>query len=105
MYAIVKTGGKQLKAAQNEVLIVEKIEGEAGSKVELTEVLMLVNGTDVKIGSPFVKGASVTAEIVRQTKGAKVNAFNYKAKKNERKRWGHRQPETHIKVTAIEAGK
>ena len=105
MYAIVKTGGKQLKAAQNEVLIVETIEGEAGSKVELTEVLMLVDGTDVKIGSPFVKGASVTAEIVRQTKGAKVNAFNYKAKKNERKRWGHRQPETHIKVTAIEAGK
>ena len=105
MYAIVKTGGKQLKAAQNEVLIVEKIEGEAGSKVELTEVLMLVNGADVKIGSPFVKGASVTAEIVRQTKGPKINAFNYKAKKNERKRWGHRQPQTHLKVTGIEAGK
>ncbi|MFM9673676.1 50S ribosomal protein L21, partial [Streptomyces galilaeus] len=59
MYAIVKTGGKQLKAAQNDVLIVEKIEGEAGSKVELTEVLMLVDGADVKIGSPFLKGASV----------------------------------------------
>lgn len=105
MYAIVKTGGKQLKAAQDEVLIVEKIEGEAGAKVELTEVLMLVNGADVKIGSPFVKGASVTAEIVRQTKGPKINAFNYKAKKNERKRWGHRQPQTHLKVTGIEAGK
>lgn len=105
MYAIVKTGGKQLKAAQNDVLIVEKIEGEAGSKVELTEVLMLVDGADVKIGSPFLKGASVTLEIVRQTKGPKINAFNYKAKKNERKRWGHRQPQTHVKVTGIEAGK
>lgn len=105
MYAIVKTGGKQLKAAKDEVLVVEKIEGEAGSKVELTEVLMLVNGADVKIGSPFVKGAKVTAEIVRQGKGPKINAFNYKPKKNERKRWGHRQPQTFLKVTGIEAGK
>ena len=102
MYAIVKTGGKQLKAAQDDLLIVEKIEGEPGSAVELSEVLMLADGDKVTLGSPFVKGATVKTEIVRQAKGKKINAFNYKPKKNERKRWGHRQPETHLRVTAIE---
>lgn len=105
MYAIVKTGGKQFKASENDVLIVEKLVGEAGAKVELSEVIMLVDGAKVQVGSPFVKGAKVTAEIVRQTKGAKINAFNYKPKKNERKRWGHRQPETHLRITKVEAGK
>jgi large subunit ribosomal protein L21 len=105
MYAIVKTGGKQYKAAKDEVLIVEKIEGEPGSKVQLSEVVLVADGDTVKVGAPFVSGASVTAEIVRQGKGAKIHAFNYKPKKNERKRWGHRQPETHLKVTSVEAGK
>jgi large subunit ribosomal protein L21 len=105
MYAIVKTGGKQLQATQDAVLIVEKIDGEPGTKLELSEVLMVVDGEKVTLGSPFIKGAKVTAEILRQGKAAKINGFNYKAKKNERKRWGHRQPQTHLKVTGIEAGK
>jgi large subunit ribosomal protein L21 len=105
MYAIVRTGGKQFKAAQNDVLIVEKLTGEPGTKVELTDVLMVVDGDSQKIGSPFVKGAMVTGEIIATRKGKKINGFNYKAKKNERKRWGHRQTETHIRITAIEAGK
>jgi large subunit ribosomal protein L21 len=105
MYAIVKTGGKQLKAAKDDVLIVEKIKGDPGTAIELTEVLMVGEGDKVKVGSPFVKGAVVKAEIVRQALGPKINAFNYKPKKNERKRWGHRQPQTHIRVTAIDAGK
>lgn len=105
MYAIVKTGGKQFKAAQDDVLIVEKIEGEPGTSITLDEVVLVANGADVKIGSPFVKGARVTGTIVRQTKGPKIIGFNYKAKKNERKRWGHRQPQTHLKITGIEAGK
>jgi large subunit ribosomal protein L21 len=104
MYAIVKTGGKQFRAEKDEVLIVEKLEGEPGSNVELTEVLMVCDGDKVNSGSPFVKGAKVRAEIVRQTKGKKIVGFNYKAKKNERKRWGHRQPETHIRVTEIVKG-
>ena len=104
MYAIVKTGGKQFKAAKDEVLIIEKLEGEPGTKIVLDEVVLVADGAKVKVGSPFVKGAKVTGEIVRQAKGPKINAFNYKAKKNERKRWGHRQPLTHFKVTAIEAG-
>jgi large subunit ribosomal protein L21 len=104
MYAIVKTGGKQYKAAKDEVIIVEKIEGEAGAHVELTEVLTVVNGESVSVGSPFVKGAKVVASIVRQGKAKKIDAFNYKAKKNIRKRWGHRQPETHLKIVEVIGG-
>ncbi|HZH99212.1 MAG TPA: 50S ribosomal protein L21 [Fimbriimonadaceae bacterium] len=104
MYVIVKTGGKQFRAEKDETLIVEKIEGEPGTSVELGEVLMVCDGDNVKVGSPFVKGAKVTAEIVRQGKSKKIEAFNYKAKKNERKRWGHRQPQTFLRITAIEAG-
>jgi len=102
MYAILKTGGKQFQAAENEVLIVEKLEGEPGTTVEFGEVLMVSDGSKVTVGSPYVKGAKVTGQIVRQVLGPKINAFNYKAKKNERKQWGHRQPLTHVKVTGIE---
>jgi large subunit ribosomal protein L21 len=104
MYAIVKTGGKQFKAEKDAVIIVEKLEGEKGDKVELGEVLMICNGDKVSVGSPFVKGAKVRGEIVRQGKAKKIDAFNYKAKKNERKRWGHRQPETHIRITEVIGG-
>ena len=105
MYAIVKTGGKQYKAEKDDVLIVEKLEGEAGTAVELTEVVIVCDGDNIKVGSPFIKGASVKAEIVRQAKAKKINGFNYKPKKNERKRWGHRQPQTHLKVLDVQAGK
>ena len=105
MYVIVQTGGKQYKAEKDEVLIVEKIEGEAGAKIELDKVVMVCDGDKVTVGSPYVKGAKVTAEIVSQGKAKKINAFNYKPKKNERKRWGHRQPQTHLKVTGVSAGK
>ncbi|MCO5297660.1 MAG: 50S ribosomal protein L21 [Fimbriimonadaceae bacterium] len=104
MYAIVKTGGKQFKAAKGETLIVEKLEGEAGTKLDLAEVLMVCDGDKVTVGAPFVKGAKVKVEIVRQGKGPKIEGFNYKAKKNERKRWGHRQPQTHLRVTDIVGG-
>jgi large subunit ribosomal protein L21 len=104
MYAIVKTGGKQYKAAKDDVLIVEKLEGEAGTAVELAEVLLVVDGENTTVGSPLVKGALVRGEIVRQGKGPKIEAFNYKPKKNERKRWGHRQPQTHIRITEVQAG-
>lgn len=104
MYAIVKTGGKQFRAEKGATLIVEKLEGEPGTKIELSEVLLVSDGAKLTAGSPFVKGAMVKVEIVRQAKAKKINAFNYKAKKNERKRWGHRQPETHLLVTDVVAG-
>jgi len=104
MYVIVKTGGKQFRAEKDGTLIVEKLEGEPGTKVELGEVLMVCDGDKVKVGSPFVKGAKVTGEIIRQAKAKKIVGFNYKPKKNERKRWGHRQPQTYVKITGIEVG-
>jgi large subunit ribosomal protein L21 len=104
MYAIIKTGGKQYKAAKNDVIIVEKLEGEAGTAIDLGEVLMVVDGDSTTVGSPFVKGALVKGEIVRQAKAAKINAFNYKPKKNERKRWGHRQRLTHVRILEVQAG-
>lgn len=105
MYAIVKTGGKQYRAQKEEILIVEKIEGDAGTTIELSEVVMVCADGKVKLGSPFVTGAKVKAEIVRQGKGPKINGFNYKPKKNERKRWGHRQPQTTLRVLEISGGK
>lgn len=101
MYAIVKTGGQQFKVEENQIVTVNKLEGEAGSKVELGQVLLVGD----KVGSPFVPGAKVEAEIVRQKQGKKINAFNYKAKKNVRKRWGHRPQLTEVKITKISAGK
>jgi len=104
MYAIIKTGGKQYRAAKDEVIVVEKIEGEPGTVVTLDEVLSVVKEGDITLGSPFVKGAKVTGTIVRQGKGPKIDAFNYKAKKNIRKRWGHRQPLTHVRITEVVGG-
>lgn len=101
MYAIVKTGGKQFKAEKDGIIIVEKLEGEPGTVVELGEVIMFADGENYTVGSPLVQGAKVTGEIVRQAKGPKIDAFNYKAKKNERKRWGHRQPQTHVRITEV----
>ena len=105
MYAIVQTGGKQFKAEKDAVLIVEKIEGDPGSTVDLSEVVMVHDGKKVKVGSPYVPGAKVRTEIVRQGKAKKINGFNYKAKKNIRKRWGHRQLQTHLLVLEVVGGK
>jgi large subunit ribosomal protein L21 len=103
MYAIIETGGKQYKAEKDMVLIVEKLEGEPGTEIVLESVLMMNSGGKISIGSPFVKGAKVKAEIVRQAKGPKIKGFNYKAKKNQRKRWGHRQPQTFLRVIDVSA--
>lgn len=104
MYAIVQTGGKQYQAQSGEVLIVEKIDGEVGTKFELADVLAVIDGDRTKLGSPYVKGARVRVEIIRQAKAKKINAFNYKAKKNQRWRWGHRQPQTYLRVIEVVAG-
>ena len=82
----------------------DHLEGEPGTAIEFNEVLLVVDGEKSKIGSAFIKGASVKGEIVRQAKSKKINAFNYKAKKNERKRWGHRQQETHVRITEVVSG-
>lgn len=103
MYAVIKTGGKQYRVAEGDVLNVEKLNAEAGSEVVFDEVLTVVNDGDVKIGQPVVEGAKVTAKVVEQGKGEKILVFKYKAKSNYRKRQGHRQPFTKVEISKIEA--
>ena len=100
MYAVIKTGGKQYKVAKDDVILVEKLEAEAGSSVSL-EVLMLGDGANVTIGAPTVKGASVSAEVVDQVKAVKVIIFKKNRRHNYRRKRGHRQKLTALKITGI----
>ena len=100
MYAIVKTGGKQYKVAEGDLVKVEKIEGEPGSSVALTPIL-LVDGAELTTSADKLAKVSVSAEIVEQTKGPKIKILKYKNKTGYKKRQGHRQPLTVLKVTGI----
>ena len=102
MFAVVRTGGKQYKVAQDDVLSIEKVAGDVGAELKLGEVLV-IGGDTVKTGAPLVEGASVAAEILRQGKGEKVIAFKKKRRKNTHRKRGHRQSFTKIKITAISA--
>ena len=103
MYAIIKTGGKQYKVAEGEVIYVEKLEAEAGDAVTFDEVLAVVADGDVKVGKPVVEGAKVTGKVEAQGKEKKILVFKYKAKSNYRRRQGHRQPYTKVVIEKIEA--
>ncbi len=100
MYAIVTTGGKQYKVSQNDIITVEKLDAKVGDKVNL-DVLMLVDGDKVTNGNPLVKTAEVVAEVVEQGKEEKIVVFKYKAKKNYRRKQGHRQPFTALKIVSV----
>ena len=101
MYAVIQSGGKQYTVRPGESLDVEKLEGEVGAQVELRDVLMVADGDDVKVGAPSVDGARVVAEIVEHGKHKKVTVFKYKSKIRYRKRTGHRQQFTRLRVTDI----
>lgn len=101
MYAVIKTGGKQYRVAANDVLTIEKLEGESGSKVEFSEVLMVGAGDSVKVGRPTVAGAKVLAELIEQTRGPKLIAFKKRRRKNSRRKKGHRQDLTKVRITDI----
>lgn len=103
MYAVVSTGGKQYRVQEGDVLFVEKLNAEVDSTVELTEVLAVSNGETLKVGTPVVEGAKVVAKVVAQGKSKKVTVFKYKAKKDYRRKNGHRQPYTKLVVEKIEA--
>ena len=102
MYAIIKTGGKQYKVAEGDVLNVEKLDAEKGAEVVFDEVLAIINDGEVTVGKPFIDGAKVTATVEDQGKGEKILDFKYKAKANYRKRAGHRQPYTAVKISGIQ---
>ena len=103
MYAVVVTGGKQYRVEQGSKVRVEKLAGEAGSTVTLDQVLMIGDGSDIKVGAPTVDGASVTAEIVGQGRGKKVEIIKFRRRKHHMKRQGHRQAYTELKITGISA--
>jgi len=103
MYAVIESGGKQYRAAENTVLRVEKLDAEVGTEVTLDKVLLVSTDGGVRVGAPYVDGVTVTAKVVRQGKARKIEGFTFKAKKNERKRFGHRQQFTELVVRSISA--
>lgn len=102
MYAVVKTGGKQYRVQEGDVLFVEKLDAEVDSTVELTEILA-VGGETLNVGTPLVAGAKVIAKVISQGKAKKVIVFKYKRKKDYRRKNGHRQPYTKLVIEKIEA--
>ncbi len=102
MFAVIRTGGKQYKVVQDDVLEVERVEANAGDKIQL-DVLMLGNGADVTVGAPLVSGASVTAEVVEMTRGPKIIIFKKKRRQNYRRKNGHRQDLMLVKIINIAA--
>ena len=103
MYAVVATGGKQYKVQEGEVLRVEKLTGEVGSQVAFDQVLMLSDGENVKVGQPVLEGVQVKGHIIEQGKHKKILVFKYKRRKRYRRKQGHRQMFTAVKIDAIEA--
>ncbi|MEZ5436083.1 MAG: 50S ribosomal protein L21 [Pseudomonadales bacterium] len=103
MYAVIESGGKQHRVVEGEVLNVELLEAAAGDKIDFSEVLMVGNGADVKIGAPFVAGGKVSAEVVGHGRGDKIRIIKFRRRKHYRKQQGHRQWFTQIKITAISA--
>lgn len=100
MFAVIQTGGKQYRVAQGDRLRVEKLPGDVGANVTFDKVL-LVGGDSVKVGNPLVSGAKVSAEIVAQGRDKKVIVFKFKRRKNYRRKQGHRQPYTELKITGV----
>jgi len=101
MYAIVKHGGRQIKVAEGDEFTVNRLPGDAGSKVEMGEVLLLAKDDGVQIGQPMVQGASVEAEILGHERGRKVTVFKMKRRKGYRRKAGHRQELTRVKITSV----
>ena len=104
MYAVIKTGGKQYKVAKDDVILVEKLPGEAGAEVELDEVLLVADEKGQTVGSPLVDGAHVAATVLEQTRGEKIIVFKKKRRQNYRRKAGHRQDLTALKITDIVTG-
>ena len=101
MYAIIEACGKQYKVVEGDVVFFEKLDTEAGKKVTFDNVILVSDEKGVQVGNPYVKGVKVEGKVVAHGKGKKIIVFKMKAKKNERKKQGHRQPYTKVEITAI----
>ena len=100
MYAVIETGGKQYRVEANDTIFVEKLEANEGEEVTLDKVLVL-GGESLKVGAPYVEGAKVTAKVVKNGKGKKINVFTYRSKKGSKRALGHRQPYTKVQIEKI----
>ncbi len=103
MYAIIETGGKQYKVQQGDTLFIEKLDVQAGDAVTFDKVMAVGSEDGLKVGAPYIKGAAVKATVVKNGKGEKIVVFKFKAKKNYRRRQGHRQPYTKVEIGEINA--
>ena len=101
MYAVIETGGKQYRVNQGDIIKVEKLTADVGEKVDFDRILLVGEGADVKVGSPIVDGASVSGTVVEHDRHRKIIVFKKKRRKNYRRKNGHRQPFTEIKITGI----
>ncbi len=101
MYAIVETGGKQYRVRPGDVLEVERLAAEPGSQVTLDRVLAVGQGADLRVGTPTIEGAAVVARVLAHGRGRKIRGFKFKAKVNYRRRYGHRQPFTRLRIEEI----
>jgi large subunit ribosomal protein L21 len=104
MFAVIRTGGKQYKVAKDDVIAVEKLVGEPGAVIELAEVLMIGDGAEIATGLPLLGGASVRATVVEQSRAAKIIVFKKKRRHNYRRKKGHRQHQTMLRITEIKGG-
>jgi large subunit ribosomal protein L21 len=103
MYAVFKTGGKQYRASQGERLRVERLDAEVGDDVEFDEILLVGQGSDVKLGAPLVSGGKVSAKVTAQGRGKKIDVVKFKRRKNYKRQHGHRQHYTEVEITSIAA--
>lgn len=103
MYAVIETGGKQYKVEAGQELYIEKLNVEAEDEVVFDKVLVVGAEDGLKVGSPYVEGATVTAKVLKNGKAKKITVFTYKPKKNEKRKMGHRQPYTKVSITDIKA--
>ncbi len=104
MFAVVKTGGKQYRVSKDDIVVVEKLNGQIGDAITLDNVLMVgEEGKDPKIGTPLIEGAHVTAELVEQARDDKITVIKFKRRKNYRRTQGHRQEQSVLKITGINA--
>ena len=103
MYAIIETGGKQYKVENGDVIFVEKLDVEADAEITFDKVIAVGADDGIKVGAPYVDGASVSAKVIKNGKGKKIVVATYKPKKNEKRKMGHRQPYTKVEISAINA--
>ncbi|TDP52305.1 large subunit ribosomal protein L21 [Aminicella lysinilytica] len=101
MYAVIETGGKQYRVQEGDIITIEKLDAEAGKKVEFDKVLVLSDDNGLKVGTPYVEGAKVVGKVVENGKGQKIVIFKYKNKKDYRKKQGHRQPYTMVEINDL----